>query len=344
MLITRVILTFTGLLALLAAGCSTAPATTRAPDVTAPQPAPTRAGGGADRPDAPGPPTAGASRPRTDGTPGLPTVGAPGLPTAGTLGPPAAGTTRQPTTGTPGGAAGPVPGASRAGIRPPVIAHGPRERSRVALTFDADLTDAMADNLRLGRVRSYANEAVIDLLERRQVPATFFVTGQWAQQYPRLVRRLAANPRFELANHSYEHAAFTGDCYGLPRVPTSLMAQDVTKAFTVLIPYGGRQTRYFRFPGLCHDAAALTALTPLGVTVVDGDVISGDPFATAAEPIVRAVLSQVRPGSIVILHVTEANARYTDEALPAILAGLAARGLEPVTLSELMTGGAADRR
>nr|BFE70147.1 hypothetical protein GCM10020092_034480 [Actinoplanes digitatis] len=72
------------------------------------------------------------------------------------------------------------------------------------------------------------------------------------------------------------------------------------------------------------------------MTVIDGDVVSGDPFARSAAPVVRAVLSQVRPGSIVIMHLTEANARYTDEALPKILAGLRERGLEPVTLSELL--------
>jgi hypothetical protein len=70
--------------------------------------------------------------------------------------------------------------------------------------------------------------------------------------------------------------------------------------------------------------------------VVDGDVVSGDPFATAYQPIVRAVLSTVRAGSVVIMHVTEANAQYTDEALPLILAGLKEKGLVPAPLSEVL--------
>jgi hypothetical protein len=36
----------------------------------------------------------------------------------------------------------------------------------------------------------------------------------------------------------------------------------------------------------------------VGVTVVQADVISGDPQATAWEPIVNAVLGKVAPGSI----------------------------------------------
>ncbi|TDC33618.1 polysaccharide deacetylase [Micromonospora sp. KC213] len=219
-----------------------------------------------------------------------------------------------------------------------MVDHGPRTGRKVALTFDADMTDAMRRQLRGTNPPSYANLAIVDLLERQKVPATFFLTGKWVREYPELTRRLAANPRFELANHSYGHDAFTPDCYTLKALPRREMTADVARTFDTIAPYGGRQTRYFRFPGLCHDRTALTELAPLGLTVVDGDVVSGDPFARYWQPIVRAVLSQARPGSVIILHVTEANAPMTDEALPHILAGLAERGLEPAPLSEVLGG------
>ncbi|MFG1890211.1 polysaccharide deacetylase family protein [Micromonospora sp. NPDC049051] len=237
------------------------------------------------------------------------------------------------TAAAPGGT---VPGATPPGTRPPVVDHGPRTGNKVALTFDADMTDAMRYQLRSGAVRSYANLKIIDLLERERVPATFFLTGKWVEQYPDVTRRLAANPRFELANHTYGHLAFTADCYGLPRIAEREMTADVARTFDVMAAYGGRQTRYFRFPGLCHDRKALAALAPLGLTVVDGDVVSGDPFAKSWRPVVRASLAGVRPGSVIVLHVTEANAPMTDEALPHILAGLAERGLEPAPLSEVL--------
>ncbi|MER7165019.1 polysaccharide deacetylase family protein [Micromonospora sp. NPDC000207] len=256
----------------------------------------------------------------------------------GETGPDGDGPGGGPTTGGPD-QPGSVPGASPVGSRPPVVDHGPRRGDLVALTFDADMTEAMRYQLRSGAVRSYANLAIIDLLERERVPATFFLTGMWVEQYPEVTRRLADNPRFELANHTYAHHAFVRDCYGLPYRPAEALTADASRTFDVIAPYGGRQTRYFRFPGLCHDRAALRALAPLGVTVVDGDVVSGDPFATAWQPIVKAVLDGVRPGSVIVLHVTEANAPMTDEALPHILAGLAERGLTPAPLSEVLAGG-----
>ncbi|MFI7605730.1 polysaccharide deacetylase family protein [Micromonospora sp. NPDC049366] len=302
-----------------------------------PRPEPVRAGlarlphattapGAAATPGGPNGAPATPATPDPSGAPGadgdVPVTGGPGTPEAT---PPAGGVT--------------PPGATPPGTLPPVVDHGPRTGNKVALTFDADLTDAMRRQLRSGAVRSYANLAIIDLLERRQVPATFFLTGKWVEEYPEVTRRLAGNPRFELANHTYGHESFTPDCYDLPRIAERRMTADVARTFDVIAPYGGRQTRYFRFPGLCHDRTALNALAPLGVTVVDGDVVSGDPFATAWRPLVRAVLSQVRPGSVIIMHVTEANAPMTDEALPHILAGLAERGLRPAPLSEVLANG-----
>ncbi|MEU8000739.1 polysaccharide deacetylase family protein [Catellatospora sp. NPDC049111] len=230
------------------------------------------------------------------------------------------------------------PGQTKPGLLPPVVNHGPRTGNLVALTFDADMTDSMLAQLKSGRVKSYANVRIIEMLEHDKIPATFFLTGKWVQRYPALTERLAGNPRFELANHTYGHQAFTADCYTLPRIPAAAMTEDVAKTFKIIERYGGRQTRYFRFPGLCHDRAALRAMSSLGLTVVDGDVVSGDPFATDWRPIVNAVLKKVKPGSVIILHVTEANAQFTDEALPHILKGLAERGLKPATLSEVLAG------
>jgi peptidoglycan/xylan/chitin deacetylase (PgdA/CDA1 family) len=228
------------------------------------------------------------------------------------------------------------PGAVDIGRMPQVIDHGPRTVKKVALTFDADMTDAMLANLRTGKVKSYANVKVLDILDQRRVPATFFLTGMWAEHYSELTLRIVHDAQFEIGNHTYRHSAYTPNCHGLPTLPRTEMTTDARRTFNVLKPFRGHQTRFFRFPGLCHDAAALTALAPLGVTVIDGDCVSGDPFATAAAPIVHKVLSTVQPGSIIVMHITEANAQFTDQALGPILDGLAERGLEPVRLSELL--------
>jgi peptidoglycan/xylan/chitin deacetylase (PgdA/CDA1 family) len=217
-----------------------------------------------------------------------------------------------------------------------VISHGPVGGHRIALTFDSNMTDAMLARLDTGQVASYANTAVIDELQARHIPATFFLAGKWVQRYPELTRRIAADPDFELASHSYAHRGFTTHCYRLDPEPTTDMAADVERSFSVLAPFGGHQTRYFRFPGGCYDTAALRAVAPTHATVIQYDDVADDPFNNDTAAITSGVLRQAHDGAIVVLHITQANAPHTADALPAIIDGLHARGYRLVDLSDLL--------
>src|SRR5438132_35192 len=110
---------------------------------------------------------------------------------------------------------------------PPVISQGPRDRARVALTFDSNMTDAMLAKLNRHQVASYDNREAIDELDGLGVPATMFLAGKWIERYPDETRRLAADPLFELASYSYAHRAFHTPCYGLGAVGQAEMAPDV---------------------------------------------------------------------------------------------------------------------
>jgi peptidoglycan/xylan/chitin deacetylase (PgdA/CDA1 family) len=219
---------------------------------------------------------------------------------------------------------------------PAVVTHGQAGAHRIALTFDSNMTDAMLHRLDTGQVDSYANSAVVDVLQARHVPATFFLSGKWVERYPGLTRRIAADPDFELASHSYAHLGFTAHCYTLGSLPPAGMAADVEHSFDVLAPFGGHQTRYFRFPGGCYDAAALRAVAPAHATVVQYDDVGGDPFSQDAAGITARVLRQAHDGAIVVLHITKANAPRTADALPGVIDGLQARGYRLVTMSDLL--------
>jgi peptidoglycan/xylan/chitin deacetylase (PgdA/CDA1 family) len=218
-----------------------------------------------------------------------------------------------------------------------VIANGPRDRSAVALTFDSNLTDAMIAELRSGKVASFANVAVLDELDQMQVPATIFLAGKWIEQYPDVTRRIAADPLLEVGSHSYSHRAFHQPCYGLGTLRLLEMADDVNRSEALLRQYSTRPTPYFRFPGGCYDDAALRAVGPTGVTVIQYDLASGDAFGTSVGAIVRNVLTNTRNGSIVVMHITGGNtAPLTAYALPTIVNGLRQRGFQLVRLSDLL--------
>ena len=142
-----------------------------------------------------------------------------------------------------------------------------------------------------GQVASYANTAVVDELQARHTPATFFLAGKWVERYPDLTRRIAADPDFEIASHSYAHRGFAANCYRLDPEPATDMAADVEHSFAVLAPFGGRQTRYFRFPGGCYDTAALRAVAATHATVIQYDDVADDPFNDNT----AAIITPARP-------------------------------------------------
>jgi peptidoglycan/xylan/chitin deacetylase (PgdA/CDA1 family) len=81
----------------------------------------------------------------------------------------------------------------------------------------------------------------------------------------------------------------------------------------------------------------------LGLTTVEYDLPSGDPDARATkEALVSWVLRRARPGSIVVMHINHPGF-HTADALPEIVAGLRARGLELVTVGDLLRSEEAPR-
>jgi peptidoglycan/xylan/chitin deacetylase (PgdA/CDA1 family) len=173
------------------------------------------------------------------------------------------------------------------------------------------------------------DDRIVDALVARHARATFFVSGRWARAQPDAVRRLAREPLFEIGNHSYHHPHLTAlDDDEVRHELTS--TQDVLRELDAPVPH------VFRAPFGEVDARIARIADQAGLATIEYDVISGDPGAGATKAqLVRTVLEHARAGSIVVMH---ANHRRfaTADAVPEIVDGLRAHGLELVTVSELL--------
>ncbi|WP_202541254.1 polysaccharide deacetylase family protein [Streptomyces sp. SID2563] len=220
----------------------------------------------------------------------------------------------------------------------PVFTRGPQRAAKVvALSFDADMTADEGPRAAAGE--RFDNPELIALLRRLKVPATVFMTGRWAEEYPDQARSIGTDPLFEIGNHSYSHYAFITPCYGLPTVEKDAVRKEVQRAFGAIRATGARNVvPYFRFPGGCYDDDTLRALGPEKVTAVQWDVVSGDAFATDADAVAEQVLDGVRSGSLVVMHCTRSAAPVTAEAVRQVVPELRKRGYRFVRVSELMGG------
>ena len=224
------------------------------------------------------------------------------------------------------------------GVSATPVTHGPRDRREVALTFDADMTHSMLDRIRSGTVRRQVDGRLFSLLRRTRTPATIFLTGLWTGEYAGFVRGLARDSLFQLENHSYDHRAWTSPCFGLPTVTGGTRkAAEVTRTQRIVNRVAGVTPRFFRFPGGCETLRDRRLVARLGLRTVDWDVEAGDAFEKHPRTIIRAVLSGVRPGSIVVAHCIGApNTPATAAAMARIIPALRARGYRFVTLDRLL--------
>jgi len=315
------------LVALLAGGLATGafgpgpgPAPSAGPSPTramhSPAPSPTRSAT----------PATGAPTVSPGPSPG-PTATAAPTPTATVA--PTASPTRRPTPRptpkpTPRPTASPTPAPTAAASR--AVTHGSRSRPRVALTFDMG-----------GRVGDA--EAIVAWLVDHDVPATIFMTGAMAESTATdagrdvLATVDASGGLLEIGNHTYSH----------PHLKTKTDAQvrdEIERAETALGRYCADDPHpYFRPPYGEYNARVLAAIGAAGYTrtvLWDDTTNDYDPVSaggpTAAE-LAERIVGRARNGSIVLMHL----GGYEDlEALPAIVDGLRARGLEPVSLRMLL--------
>lgn len=185
---------------------------------------------------------------------------------------------------------------------------------RVALTFDD------------GPSPTYTPK-ILDILDRMDVEATFFVVGTMVEAHPDLLRR-AIRMGMTIGNHTYGHPV--GRSFA--DRPRGEIRTEMERAQRLLRTYGIRPF-LFRPPGGSWSSFVRSAALERGMRTVLWAVDSRDWAGTTADALVKRVLRDVRPGSIILLHDGGGDRSATVEALPRIIRGLRARGLEPVAIT-----------
>jgi peptidoglycan/xylan/chitin deacetylase (PgdA/CDA1 family) len=218
-----------------------------------------------------------------------------------------------------------------------VIFHGPRDKKRIALTFDAEMTEGMKTNYLSGKAKSSYDNRIVDTLNSTQTKATFFLTGMWIELYPDVTQQFSNNPLFELGSHSYSDRSYYGFCYGLKKMPSTVRVEDIGATEKLLREHAGIDNRLFRFPGGCYSPDDVKLVNEANDIVVHWDVSGVDGFNTSSNQIIRNVVDNAQNGSIIILHLNGApTSPKTAEALPSIISQLKAKGFEFVKISELL--------
>ena len=157
---------------------------------------------------------------------------------------------------------------------------------------------------------------ILNVLSNYRVKATFFVIGQRVRRHPRLVKR-EYREGHSVQNHTYTHPYLT--TLGPVETRRELRATNrAIRAAGVPRPYR------FRPPHGATNARVRSVGASLGLIQTLWSVDPHDWANPPASVICRRVASNVRPGSIVLLH--DGTGTNTVEALPCIIKRLRAQG------------------
>ncbi len=190
----------------------------------------------------------------------------------------------------------------------PFLRHASGHRRAVALTFDDG--------------PSPSSPAMLHVLHRFRVNATFFLLGRQVRRYPRLPRRelRAGN---ELGNHSFRHSA-------------SPSYRDLRTTNRLIRAASGFRPCLFRPPFGAVSRSLIESALALRMSTVGWDVDPRDWSTPGADAIARRVLRAVHPGAIVVMHDGGGSRSQTVAALPVILRGLHHRRYHVETVSQLL--------
>jgi peptidoglycan-N-acetylglucosamine deacetylase len=195
---------------------------------------------------------------------------------------------------------------------------------RIALTFDAEHPDRP-------RCRPGVQEEILDVLDRLDARATFFIQGRWAEAYPGTARRIAQAGHL-VGSHSYYHAR-------LPLLTDAGLAEDILAAEAAIRGVAGiSPAPWFRCPfGAGHDdPRVLAAIRAQGYRNVHWDIWAEDwdPDRTGAHiarDVSRAALAH-GDGAVVLLHTWP---EPTLDALPGLIERLRDAGATLATIDRL---------
>lgn len=217
----------------------------------------------------------------------------------------------------------PAAPAFPAALRGKDIERIPTSRSVVALTFDAG---ANAD----------AVPSILATLARENVPATFFLTGDFVEDFPDASASIGrtGNP---VGNHTETHPH-------LPQLSDGDVRSQIRDAGARIRAATGRDPKpYFRFPYGDRDTRTIGIVNAEGYFAVRWTTDSlgwqGKAKHTAASVATR-VVAGAQPGQIVLMHMgsnPDDKSILDADALPAIISGLRAKGYTFVTLEAMLT-------
>ncbi|MGQ9523399.1 MAG: polysaccharide deacetylase family protein [Armatimonadota bacterium] len=178
--------------------------------------------------------------------------------------------------------------------------------------------------------------AILDVLDKHNVRATFFMVGSLVELYPEIAREVAERGH-AIGNHTYTHPT------SLELLPAWAISREIEKGAEAIERVTGQSPLLFRPPRGQLGPNAAAVLKTLRYKVVMWSVSADHHDASTPHEMAARVLARICPGMIVLLHDGSTPARWRDVvAAEIVIEALQQRGYKLVTVPELLQSSSAE--
>ncbi|MBF6619377.1 MAG: polysaccharide deacetylase family protein [Patulibacter sp.] len=168
----------------------------------------------------------------------------------------------------------------------------------------------------------------IALLSKEKIPVTSFRVGTAVPGNERYVE-VQRNLGWDSGTHTQNHPDLT-------TLSASEQRREIQAGIDASTRVLGREPQLFRPPYQAHNATTDKILKDLGQVQILWNVDTQDSLGpTTVAKIAKNAIDGLRPGAIILMHETKDQ---TYKAMPAIIAEMRKRKLQPVTISQLLAG------
>lgn len=190
---------------------------------------------------------------------------------------------------------------------------------------NSDKKIALTFNISWGQEQVFP---ILDTLKKNNVQATFFVNGEWAERHPEIVKKIT-DAKHELGMMGYRYKSYV-------KQDITQVKKDLIYAREVFRKLGYSNVKLLRTPSGHFNTEVLSLAEKLGFTVIRWNVNPEDWKNPGTQVIIDDVMKNTSGGDIIVLHASD-SVKQTNDTLKTILPALKKKGLDFVTISELVS-------
>ena len=153
---------------------------------------------------------------------------------------------------------------------------------------------------------------VLDILKAKKVPATFCAIGTMVQKHPELAKRIVGEGH-QLCNHTLDHVE------GLESEPRETVVAQMDGGRDAIVDATGEAPAFYRPPGGSLGPVIYEEAADHDEDVLYWSIDPRDWQKPTPDELVLNVISQLKPGGIILLHDGGGNREATIAALPKII-------------------------